>query len=246
MNGGEPPGTQIDDYSDVLRGSEGRPGPIVVGGQAANAWAIYYSKRVGRKLDRYRPFTSKDLDLAGDRDLLEHIKRITKGVVFYSEPRSPVIGVVEAPFGTGTRKIEVLRDVKGLGASDIADAIPVRVGEVEVNLLAPTKVLKAKICNVVTLDQTDRNDVNHVRIMIACVREFILDLLASVAANNATQRDLVDLLEELRETLTDSAARKAAKMWDLDFSTVWPVDDLANSGMQKIQRFLQYRLPTAD
>ena len=87
---------------------------------------------------------------------------------------------------------------------------------------------------------------NHVRIMIACVREFILDLLASVAANNATQRDLVDLLEELRETLTDSTARKAAKMWDLDFSTVWPVDDLANSGMQKIQRFLQYRLPTVD
>lgn len=70
MNGAEPPRTQFGDYSDVLRDTEGRPGPIVVGGQAANAWAIHYSKRIGRKLDRYRPFTSKDLDLAGDRDLL--------------------------------------------------------------------------------------------------------------------------------------------------------------------------------
>ncbi len=95
--------TELGDYSDVLGVEVGLPLPVVVGGQAANAWAIYYSKRIGRKLARYRPFTSKDIDLAGNRALLEHIKRITKGTVYYSEPRSPVIGYVEASLGSGLR-----------------------------------------------------------------------------------------------------------------------------------------------
>ena len=157
--------TELADYSDVFGVEAGLPIPVIVGGQAANAWAIYYSKRIGRKLARYRPFTSKDLDITGNRELLEHIKRITKGTVFYSEPRSPVIGYVEASLGDGLRKIEVLRDVRGLARNELSDAIQVTVGKLVVHLLAPIKVLKAKLCNVVTLDQSDRNDVNHAHII---------------------------------------------------------------------------------
>ncbi|MEI6820052.1 MAG: hypothetical protein WCL19_10685 [Verrucomicrobiota bacterium] len=234
--------TEISDYSDVLRVKAGLPVPVVVGGQAANAWAIYYSKRIGRPLARYRPFTSKDLDITGNRNLLEHIQRITNGAVFYSEPRSPVIGYVEASLRDGLRKIEVMRDVKGLGRDELADSIPVTVGNLVVHLLAPIKVLKAKICNVVTLDQRDRNDVNHVQIMILCVREFILDLLASAAAGRVSQRDVVDLLEELREILLRPVAAKAEKMWNLDFDQVWPIEELTGSKMQKIERFVEYRI----
>lgn len=238
--------TGLGDYSDVLGVKAGLPVPVVVGGQAANAWAIYYSKRIGRKLARYRPFTSKDLDIAGNRELLEHIKRITKGAVFHSEPRSPVIGYVEASLGDGLRKIEVLRDVKGLTRDELADAIQVTVGNLVVHLLAPIKVLKAKICNVVTLDQTERNDVNHVQIMILCVREFILDLLANATDGQISQRDVVDLLEELREIVRSPDAAKAENMWSLDFSKVWPMKELAGCGLQKIERFVQYRIRPGD
>lgn len=238
--------TRLGDYSDVLGVEAGLPIPVVVGGQAANAWAIYYSKRIGRKLARYRPFTSKDLDVTGNRELLEHIKRITKGTVFYSEPRSPVIGYVEASLGNGLRKIEVLRDVKGLGRAELDDAIQVTVGKLVVHLLAPIKVLKAKICNVVTLDQNERNDVNHVQIMILCVREFILDLLANAADGQISQRDVVDLLEELREVVLSPAAAKAENMWSLDIGKVWPLSELLASGMQKIERFVHYRITPLD
>lgn len=246
MKDGERQPTTIGDYSDVLGVTAGLPVPIVVGGQAANAWAIYYSKRIGRKLARYRPFTSKDLDIAGNRGLLEHIKRITNGTVFYSEPRSPVVGYVESSLGDGFRKIEVLRDVKGLGRDELTDAIPVTVGNFAVHLLAPIKLLKAKICNVVTLDQAERNDLNHVQIMILCVREFILDLVASAADGSVSQRDVVDLLEELREIVLSPLARKAEEMWNLDFSKVWPIKELIDSEMQKIERFVQYRIRPVD
>jgi hypothetical protein len=148
--------------------------------------------------------------------------------------------------GDGLRKIEVLRDVKGLTRDELADAIQVTVGNLVVHLLAPIKVLKAKICNVVTLDQTERNDVNHVQIMILCVREFILDLLANAADGQISQRDVVDLLEELREIVRSPDAAKAENMWSLDFSKVWPMKELAGCGMQKIERFIQYRLRPGD
>lgn len=234
--------TELADYSDVFGVEAGLPIPVIVGGQAANAWAIYYSKRIGRKLARYRPFTSKDLDITGNRELLEHIKRITKGTVFYSEPRSPVIGYVEASLGDGLRKIEVLRDVRGLARDELSDAIQVTVGKLVVHLLAPIKVLKAKLCNVVTLDQSDRNDVNHAHIMILCVREFVIDLLASAAGGGISQRDVVNLLEELREVVMSPDATKAKTIWSLDISKVWPISELVGSGMQKIQRFVHYRL----
>jgi hypothetical protein len=39
--------TELADYSDVFGVEVGLPIPVIVGGQAANAWAIYYSKRIG-------------------------------------------------------------------------------------------------------------------------------------------------------------------------------------------------------
>jgi hypothetical protein len=235
--------TEITDYLDVLRGDGVAVVPVVVGGQAVNAWAMYYSERLGAKIDGFRPFTSKDLDVAGNREMLEYIQRVTRGSIFYSEPRSPVIGYVEASFGSRMRRIEVLRHVRGLGSDEIADYLRLRIGDTEVCVLAPPMVLKAKLCNVCTLEQELRNDVNHLRIMILCVREFILDLLARVIDGDGSQRDLVDLLEEIREITTSREASGAEALWKLDFSQVWPRQELVDSRLQKVARFLQHRLP---
>ena len=35
-------------------------------------------------------------------------------------------------------------------------------------------------------------------------------------------------------------------MWDLAFDLVWPIDDMRDCGMQKIERFVEYRLKTSD
>jgi hypothetical protein len=53
---------------------------------------------------------------------------------------------------------------------------------------------------------------------------------------------MVNLLEELREVVMNPLAGKAATMWQLDFAPVWPTKELKSSGMQKILRFVQYRL----
>lgn len=168
------------------------------------------------------------------------------GEIRYSEPRTPVIGQVEASIGNVVRKIEVLRDVKGLKQSDLGDTIEVIVDGLRIRVLAPIKVLKAKICNTVTLDQDDRNDVNHVWIMIECVREFIRDILVEAGEGRITQRDAVNLLEELRDTVSSPLAEKAAAMWEFAFKLVWPMKVLRNCGLLKIGRFVENRLNTFD
>lgn len=235
-------GREIHDYFDVVAPVDGSEAPVVVGGQAANAWATYYSERVGDELRRFRPFTSKDIDLAGDRELLRRIEKATGGKLTYSEPRSPVLGMVEAGTGDDARKVEVLHHVKGLNRDDLDDAIAVSVGGSVVRLLSPPKVLKAKLCNAITLDQSDRNDVKHVRIMVLCVREFMLDVLESVAAGHASQRDFVDLMEEVREIVLSPDAVKAERIWTLDLASIWPRESLARCGLQKVLRFVEHRL----
>ena len=238
--------TTISDYAAVVGIDSVQGVPVIVGGQAANAWALFYFSRIGKQLARLRPFTSKDLDLAGDRSLLERIRHVTGGDIFYSGPRTPVIGYVETLIRDVPRKIEVLRDVNGLSRPELADAVDLIVDGLRVRVLAPVKVLKAKICNAVTLDQADRNDVNHLLIMIECVREFIRDILVEIIEGRATQRDAVNLLEELREIVSSPTAAKAARMWGLDFSSVWPLYDMSQCGMQKILRFVEHRLNPPD
>ena len=111
-----------------------------------------------------------------------------------------MIGYVETLIRDMPRKIEVLRDVQGLIRAELTYAVDLIVDGLRLRVLAPVKVLKAKICNVVTLNQEDRNDVNHVRIMIECVREFLKDILVEIVEERATQRDAVNLLEELRKS----------------------------------------------
>ena len=246
MSKSKPEGSQIGDYALIVSVSTDEGLPVVVGGQAANTWALLYAPRIGNRLAPFRPFTSKDLDLAGDRRLLKEIHRIMGGEIRYSEPRTPVIGHVETSIGEVVRKIEVLRDVKGLNQVDLVDTVNVIVDGLRVRVLAPIKVLKAKICNTVTLNQEDRNDVNHVRIMIECVREFIRDILVEAGEGRITQRDAVNLLEELRDTVSSPLADKAAAMWGLSFNLVWPMKDLRSCGMQKIERFVAHRLKAPD
>lgn len=93
-----------------------------------------------------------------------------------------------------------------------------------------------------TLDQEDRNDVNHVRIMIECVREFLRDILVEIIEGRATQRDGVNLLEELREVVFSPAAAQATGMWGFDFISVWPLHDMSECGLQKVLRFVKHRL----
>lgn len=242
MNATQHGGTEIGDYAVVFGDGSGCNRPVVVAGQAVNVWGLIYLNRVPDQLARFRPFVSKDLDLAGNLELLERIRQVTGGAIRYSEPRTPMVGYVEILLRGELRKIEVLRDIKGLDARDLCDAVDVVINGVVARVLAPPKILKAKICNTVEIDQANRNDGRHVEIMTVSVREFIKDALFNASSGSATQRDVVNLLEEVRGIILSPMAARATALWGFDFTAVWPMAELTGCGMEKIERFARMRL----
>lgn len=136
---------------------------MIVGGHAVNLWSMYFLANGVAGLARYLPFTSKDLDLVGTMDLLDRLHLRLKGKLTRSEPRSPVLGRLVIPSASGNElTIEVLHTVKGLDFKELGRTIDLQTGGVFGRVLIPQLVLKAKIENAVTIDQSGRNDVKHV------------------------------------------------------------------------------------
>ena len=233
----------MSDFTEVLSPPDGSGLPLVVGGHAVSLWSIYFLARKAEKLANFMPFMSKDLDLVGTMELLERLHRRFKGVVLRSEPRSPVFGRLEIPGKDGgVLKIEVLHTVLGLNSKDLERTINLQAGAILGRVPLPQLVLKAKIANAALIKQDGRQDEKHVRMMMICVAAFVSELLENFRAGALGERPVVNLLEEIREIVTSPNAEKASQLWGFDFSEVWPMEDLRNSGGEKIARWLEYRL----
>jgi len=237
------PTTEVSDFAGVLLPMDGGQPPVIVGGHAVNLWSMYFlSKRVAG-LAAFLPFTSKDLDLVGTVDLLERLHRELKGKLTRSAPRSPVLGRLEILSQSGEMlRIEVLHTVKGLDFKELNRTIDLQIGDVFGRVLLPHLVLKAKIENSISIDQTERNDVKHVSMMLICVRSFVSELVGQVGTSKLGERPLVNLLGEVWNIATSQHAEKATKLWGIDFREVWPMEELKMSGSEKVARWLEHRL----
>ena len=150
--------SHVVDYGDILLPTDGSEPPVIVGGHAVNLWSMYFLATGVAGLEHFLPFTSKDLDLVGTMDLLNRLHLRLKGKLTRSEPRSPVLGrlVIPSPNGDDLT-VEVLHTVKGLNFKELERTIDLQTGGVFGRVLIPQLVLKAKIENAVSIDQSERN-----------------------------------------------------------------------------------------
>lgn len=237
--------THVADFADILLPPDGSDPPVIVGGHAVNLWATYFLSKGVDELAEYLPFLSKDLDLVGAKDLLDRLHARLKGKLSRSEPRSPVLGrlVISSPSGEDLI-VEVLHTVKGLDFKELRRTIDLEAEEVFGRVLMPHLVLKAKIENSVSIDQTDRNDVKHVGMMILSVRAFVGDLATQVATGEFSGRTLVNFLGEIWEIVTSPQAETSSRLWGFDFGNIWPLAELEAVGNVKITNWLQHRFPS--
>ena len=109
----------------------------------------------------------------------------------------------------------------------------------------PHLIIKAKIENSESITQEGRNDVKHVRMMILCVRAFIREFAGYVGEGRASDRALINVLEETLAISTSGQAIRASELWGFDFSALWPVDSLKSLGDGQLSRWLQHRFSKA-
>jgi len=236
--------SELEDFAEILRTEDANGTPVIVGGHAAGLWSRYYLSMGVTELAGYLPFRSKDLDLVGTLDLLEALQRRFKGRLLRSEPRSPVFGRLDIPQpGGGFLRVEVLHTVLGLDAKDLTRTVNLEIAGVTGRIPLPHLILKAKLANAAQIQQEGRQDVKHARMMLLCVRAFIQELLGNCRSGLIGERAVVNLLGEVWDIVSSPVAIKAAGLWELDLSAVWPMEELGMIGDGKIARWLEHRFP---
>ncbi len=230
-----------EDFAPVLASET----PLfLVGGQAVNLWALYYSERTSG----LAPFVSRDVDVLGNRETLMRIAKLAgvKPQFFPMRPPTNEIGVVIAK-GTdgGALTVEVLSQIHGISNEDLCEpAYTIVVGEnkVKVRVPGPIALFQAKIANVADLNQAGRQDARHVSILAQLLPAYLKDIHKSVQTGRIDERGMLTLLERLLTVVTTSKARQVLHSLDINSRSLF--SEIA-SKPSKLHSFITKRLPRA-
>lgn len=240
--------SELSDFREVLSHPINGEYPLLVGGHAVHLWAMVYLERIGDFIGTWLPLTSKDLDLYGTIETLEALKRRFGGDLRLSGPRSPVVGRLVAELSGSLRKIDVLREVVGLHRKELASGgvqLEVTFGDTAkiVRVLSVPTLFQAKVANLATLAQDNRNDLKHVNLLLPVVREFLADLVGAVASGSLDSRACIRALEQVLTIIRSPAAEKCSRLHGIRFDPVWPREALEAATDPRLRNFVKHRLP---
>jgi hypothetical protein len=157
------PETGFADYLDLLRVfAEREAEALIVGGQAVNFWAEAFEEEEP-ELQKYRPFTSADLDLhRTDLSARRLLRARAADVEAGRDPFGKAFTIVSHTFliqgKTGNvLAVDDLKMVPGLRADEIKKGtLVVEFSGMRLRVLNPIACLKAKLHNVGSIDQRGR------------------------------------------------------------------------------------------
>jgi hypothetical protein len=213
----------------------------IVGGQAVNFWADRYTPDEPRLL-AYRPFTSRDLDLLASIANAYRLALQTRSTV--EKPRrgaaSPVLANVQVHTGGVVRSVQFLKSIRGVTNREIEkNAVRFSVGNAEISVGDPITMLKAKLHNLIDLDQRGRNDRIHVEILRLCVPLFLERQLAAADETEAAARECLRSMQRILELSRSMIARR---LGEFDWKDLIPIERLKEIRNRRVKNFREQQL----
>ncbi len=236
-------GFSLRQFSEVLkiRDATGQP-YLLVGGQAVNYWAERYAF-AEPQLEKLRPFTSQDIDFKGNRADVQRIARLLE--LNPSYPRkvemTALSGFISFQIGDLKSAIEVVRRIPGVSDT----ATPAIQAEWEgsiIRVLDPISLLACKLELAATVSQENRQDVNHLEILLHCVRAFLGELLRQVEMGHLPAKDWLKVANQVLRLTTNHRARRIGGEHQIHWPEILPLTAIAKSQNEKIKRFLEQQL----
>ena len=120
--------------------------------------------------------------------------------------------------------IEVISSVNGLTREELSDpdVLELRPGHVY-RVPSPVTLLKAKLANVAKIDQTRRQDVRHVQMLIPCVCEYLREYWhVRALAGKISERQLTNLLENARDLSSDPSNKTFGEKHNFELAKIFP------------------------
>ena len=236
----------LQQFSNVFRIRDAANRPyVLIGGQAVNYWAERYLTTES-ELQKLIPFTSEDIDFKGNRADVERIAgQLQQTPVFPPKvTMTALAGAVPINIGRLKSNIEVVRMVPGVSAAAIeALAIEAEWAGRQIRVLDPISLLACKLELALTVSQEKRRDIEHLKILIPCVRGFLRELLNEVEHDRLPAKGWLGAVTKVFELSKSTHGRKAGTKLKLDWSAILPLPAIMASSQAKIIRFREIQLP---
>ena len=237
-------GFSLRQFSEVFRIRDGDGQPyVLIGGQAVNYWAERYLSAEA-ELKKLQPFTSQDIDFKGDRTDVERIAQQLNLSPNYPPKVSMTALSGFIPFQIGDLKssIEIVRRIPGISDHIDTPAIQAVWNEKTIRVLDPISLLACKLELATTVQQRDRQDVVHLKILLPCVRAFLDELLRQVEVDELPARDWLKIVNQVLKLTTGHRAQRIASKHRINWPNILPLAGIAKSQNEKIARFREKQL----
>ena len=212
---------------------------------ARSIWAARYAADEPA-LEQSRPFTSADLDFHGGRDAVLHLARQLNLRAQFppSAAMTALAGVIPIKVGDVATSIEFVRQIGGLKSPDISElAIERDFQGVRIRVLNPISLLCGKTNLAMTVDQKQRRDADHLRILVICTRAFLRETLAGVETAELPARGWLGAVERVLKLAKSSVGKKAARKLGIIWREALPEIEIEASQHRLVAQFRRLRLP---
>jgi hypothetical protein len=235
----------LQQFSEIfqVRNLDGIP-YVLVGGQAVNYWAEHYLA-AEPALQKYVPFTSGDIDFRGNRNDVRHIAGQLKLPPVFPDHVSltALAGAIPFRIGKQPSNIEIVRLIPGVSVTAVdALAIETNFGGQQIRVLDPISLLLCKVNLALTVSQENRQDVEHLRILVFCVRGFLRELLQAAEQDKILVKGWLGAVNKLSKLAKSTHGRKTSKKLGIRWPEILPLAEIAIVKNDKIISFREKQL----
>ncbi len=211
---------------------------FVEGGQAVNYWAEYIdAANPARPLNMLRPFTSKDCDVWVSHTTWERIKLSPGGKLRKStSPSDSQLGILTLE-DDPPRVVDLMSTVYGIPFRDYPRLLERVIDNGNIKVIDPIYLFLSKCHCLLGLDQSDRQDARHVRMMALIVPEYLSLLIDGIETEKLSERAILKEIKLLKKMLGTHACRRALKHLEIDSLTLIPWSKLETCGLEILAAF---------
>ena len=226
-----------------IRDDSGKP-YIIIGGQAVNYWAETYLSSEP-ELAAFIPFVSKDIDFIGGRDdVLKTARQLNLPARFpHRKLMTAFAGAALLKIKDAPANIEFVRAVPGVSTTEVGKwAVTSEHDGKLIRIIDPISLLACKLILALTVDQRQRRDTDHARILLLCVRAFLRETLRGVEAGELPARGWLGATDRLLKLAESKTGRRAALKLKFSWPQALPDAEIAAFNGRWIAQFREKRL----
>lgn len=241
--------SRISDYISFLQDLDARGvDHFLEGGQAVNFWAEYFSAKVaGATLKPFQPFTSKDCDVWASHAALKYLRAKKDGgkLVEGSSPADGQVGIFSID-GPRRLDVDIMSNVYGVPVSRLAQLKKRSLTIGGIRVIDPIFLFQSKCHCLMGLDQTGRQDEKHLRMLCLVLPMYLEELLEEASNGQITQRAFIKEVKLLLAILKRSIIKQALASIGFDPVELVPVEQLRDSGLTTVVRFVDSAYPVEE